>query len=73
MINAKDALLSSNMHRKKRIKEFVLNACSNARTSVYLDIELTTTEQLDLTDQGYKLNKNSVGGFFIDWSQPYHE
>jgi len=58
------------MHRNKRIKEFILTACLNARTGVYFDIELTTTEQLDLTEKGYKLTKNTVGGFFVDWSSP---
>ncbi len=70
MLNAKEALSSTNMHRHKCIKEFILRACGSARTSVFVDLELTTTEQLDLTEKGYKVTKNSVSGFFVDWSSP---
>jgi hypothetical protein len=70
MLNAKDALSSTNMHRHRLIKEFILKACSSARTRTFVELELTTTEQLDLTEKGYKVTKSSMGGFLVDWSRP---
>lgn len=70
MLTAKDALLSANIHRSKKIKGAILSACSHARTQTFTDIELTTTEQLDLTEKGYTVTKNSVNGFFINWEKP---
>jgi len=67
MMNAKEALISSNLHRNNTIENHIYDACRVGKTNAHVRPKLTTKETNKLSRLGYVVSHSKEHSFSTIW------